>query len=88
MRFQTPAWLVGGFTLLLSAGGALGQGTFQNLDFESATLVPIPGDGYNRVQFAQAFPGWTGSLGGYPVTAALTNNVFLDTAGIAIVALW
>ena len=33
------------------------QGAFQNLGFESATLVPIPGDSYGRVQFAKAFPG-------------------------------
>src|SRR6266581_9064077 len=60
-----------------------GQG-FVNLGFESATLFPIPGDGYNRVDFAQALPGWTGSLGGVPATRVLTNNLFLDTAGIAI----
>jgi hypothetical protein len=61
------------------------QGAFQNLDFESATLVPIPGDPYNSVQFAQAFPGWTGIVGGVPQTSALYNNYFLDSSGIGII---
>jgi hypothetical protein len=58
---------------------------FINLGFESATLVPIPGDPYGRVQFAQAFPGWTATVGGFPLTNALYNNYFLDTAGMAII---
>ena len=61
-----------------------GQGSFQNLGFESASLVPIPGDPYGRVQFAPAFPGWTGLVGGAQQTAALYNNWFLDTSGITI----
>lgn len=58
---------------------------FINLNFESATLVPVPGDLYNRVQFAQAFSGWTGTVGGVQQTLALSNNVYLDSAGIAII---
>jgi hypothetical protein len=61
-----------------------GQG-FVNLNFESASFVPISGDPYNGVQFAQAFPGWTGTVGGINVTRALSNGVFLDTAGISII---
>jgi hypothetical protein len=85
MRLQTPVWLVGGLALLLSAGGAAGQGNFQNLGFESASLVPIPGDSYGRVQFAAAFPGWTGLVGGTQETGALYNNEFLDSSGISII---
>jgi hypothetical protein len=86
MRFQRPAWWVGGLALLLRAVlSAQGQGTFQNLGFESASLVPIPGDPYGRVQFAAAFPGWSGSAGGVPQTAALYNSLFLDTSGIGII---
>ena len=84
MRLQTPAWLVCGFAMLLSAGGAFGQGSFQNLGFETASLVPIPGDPYGRVQFAPAFPGWTGLIGVVQSTDALYNNSFLDTSGITI----
>src|SRR5262245_25302377 len=57
---------------------------FQNLDFESATIVPIPGDPYGRVQFAQAFPGWTSSVGGGQQSAALHNATFQDSSGVAI----
>ena len=85
MRLQTPAWLIGGLAVLLSAWGAVGQGSFQNLGFESASLVPIPGDPYGRVQFAPAFPGWTGLVGGAQSTDALYNNAFLDTSAISII---
>lgn len=62
------------------------QGTFQNLGFESALIVPIPGDLYGSVQFAPAFPGWTGYIGGVQQTNALYNFTFLDTSAISLVA--
>src|SRR5438552_2069280 len=71
--------------LLCIGFSARAQGTFQNLGFESAVLVPIPGDPYGRVQFAPAFPGWIGYVGADQQTAALYNNVFLDTSGISII---
>ena len=40
MRLPGPAWLARGLVLLLSAAGAFGQGTFQNLALESAMLIP------------------------------------------------
>lgn len=61
-----------------------GQGTFQNLGFESASIVPIPGDPYGRVQFSPAFPGWTGYVGPAQATAALYNSYFLGTSAISI----
>ena len=84
MRLQTPAWLVGGLAVLLGVWGASGQGSFQNLGFESASIVPIPGDPYARVQFVTAFPGWTGSEGGVQLGTALYNSWFLDSSGISI----
>jgi PEP-CTERM motif len=60
------------------------QGNFQNLDFESAIIVPIPGDVYGRVEFAPAFPGWTGYIGTNQVPLALHNNIFLGSAGLGI----
>src|SRR6059058_1121277 len=60
------------------------QGTFQNLGFESATLVPIFGNSSSPVQFAPAFPGWTGSIGGVQVSAALYNSAALDSSAIGI----
>ena len=81
MRLQTPAWLVGGLALLLSAWGASGQDNFQNLGFESAVLVPTSA---NMVQFAPAFPGWTGSEGGVALGTALYNFWYLDSSAITI----
>jgi hypothetical protein len=63
---------------------ASGQ-AFVNLDFESATLVPVPGDRYHTVQFAQAFPGWTKTMIGAIDTNALYDTMFLDSAGIGII---
>jgi hypothetical protein len=55
---------------------------FTNLNFESATFVSA---GLNSVQFNQAFPGWIGTAGGVQQTLALSNAVYLDTAGISII---
>jgi hypothetical protein len=63
---------------------SLGQGSFQNLNFEQAQIVPIPGDPYNRVQFNSAIPSWTGRVGTNVQTRALYNGVFLDSTGIGI----
>ena len=62
----------------------MGQG-FVNLDFESAVVVPVSGDPYNRVQFHLAFPGWTGYIGTNVQGLALYNNLFLDSSGIGII---
>src|ERR1035438_8883011 len=71
--------------LLSLAESGFAQG-FVNLNFESATLVPVSGDPYGSVQFAQAFPGWTATyVGGGISTNALYNNVFLNSAGISII---
>jgi len=82
MKAQTPAWWVGGLALLVSASGAVGQGSFQNLDFESATIVPVSGGPF--VDFSQAFPGWTGYLGGVQESLASYDSVPMSTAGFSI----
>jgi hypothetical protein len=65
MRLQTPACFVTALALVLSAGSALAQGTFQNLDFERATVAPTPVNGFGgAVDPAQLFPGWTVGGGG------------------------
>jgi hypothetical protein len=58
------------------------QGPFRDLGFESATLVPISS---YAVQFAPAFPGWSGFIGGVQQTGALYNNLTLDTSAISII---
>jgi hypothetical protein len=60
---------------------AQAQGAFQNLGFEQANLVPVSP---NAVQFAPAFPGWSGFIGGVQPSGALYNNLTLDTAAISI----
>jgi len=57
---QRQARLFSGLALLLIAAGAMGQGTFQNLNFEQARVPPTPVNGYGgQVDPALAFPGWT-----------------------------
>jgi hypothetical protein len=60
---------------LLLTFQAAGQGTFQNLNFEAAQLVPVPGGQYGEVQFAAAFPGWTGYIAGQVQTTTIRNGV-------------
>ncbi len=57
MRFPIPAWLIADLGVLLAAGDAVGQGTFQNLDFEHPLLPLIP-DAVSTVPAASALPGW------------------------------
>jgi len=70
---------------LLAAAGAYSQTPLTNLNFELATTVPIPGDPYQRLVFSNAFPYWTGYCGAVQQDSALFNNIFLDSAGIALV---
>jgi hypothetical protein len=62
----------------------LAQGTFQDLDFEDASLSPVPFGG-GLVPITEALPGWTGYLGGAPVTQVLQNNLTLGQASIDII---
>jgi PEP-CTERM motif-containing protein len=57
---------------------------FQNLNFESGTLVPIPGDSFNRVFFDQAFPAWRGYVGTNQEAAALHNAIFICCSGVTL----
>jgi hypothetical protein len=84
MRLETPVSLVSSLALLLGAAGAAGQGTFQNLGFESATLVPVPGQS-PFYYFAQAFPGWTGYIGGVQDGLTWYNGVTIASAGFSII---
>jgi hypothetical protein len=65
--------------LLLAASSALAQGTFQNLDFESVQLVPIPGNIYGAVEWSYALPAWTGYIGGQVQNQVIPNGVPLGT---------
>ena len=84
MRLQTPTWLVGELAVLLSLDGAAAQGNFQNLGFESATLVPVPGQP-PFYYFAQAFPGWTDYVGGVREGLTVYNTLAMSTSGFSII---
>ncbi len=67
--------------LLLAASlNGWSQGTFQNLGFEDATLIPIPGDPSGSVEFSAAFPGWTGYVGGQMQRSTIPNGVPIGEA--------
>jgi hypothetical protein len=82
MRLRSPALLVGGVALLLSAAGTAGQGTFQNLSFEDPILPLVP-DGAGLVPITNALPGWTGyTYGSSPVDRVVYNDISIGTASI------
>jgi hypothetical protein len=71
--------------ILAHSLSAFAQGTFQNLDFESANLSPIPSGQYGgEVPIASALPEWSASFGSTPVTQVLQNNFTLGAPSIDI----
>jgi len=71
---------------LLFAGNMMhGQGTFQNLDFESANLPPVPAGQFGGpVPIASALPGWSAEYGTTPITQVLQNNYTISAASVDI----
>jgi hypothetical protein len=74
------------FAVLIFSGAtqAQGQGTFQNLNFESAFGLPPTPSGPVLVPTTNAFPGWSVSDVGSPETQVFYNGV---SAGSALVTL-
>ena len=70
---------IGVICVLLSGPAGRGQGNFQNLGFESATIVPVVGDPAGRIQFPPAFPYWIGTINGQTQSVTLYNNAALST---------
>jgi hypothetical protein len=75
--------------LLAIAGQSLlsvrAQGTFQNLNFESATLPVIPSGQYGGpVSILSGIPRWKGYMGNNQVTQVLHNNMTLGSSSIDI----
>src|SRR5262245_48071266 len=61
------------------------QGTFQNLDFESANLQPVPpGQFGGNVSSLDAIPGWAAFIGTNQTTTILQNNLTFGNASIDI----
>jgi hypothetical protein len=82
--------LLGILTFLYAASpNAQSQGSFQNLGFESATLVSAGLPDPAVVQFDSAFPGWTGLIGTNQTSLAYYNEGSLDSSRIAMIdAAW
>ena len=61
------------------------QGSFQDLDFESANLSPIPvNEVLYYVRITSALPGWSAYLGTTPDTQILQNDYTLGEASVDI----
>ncbi len=61
---------------------ASGQ-NFTDLNFASATVVPVNGSD-TFIEFSPAFPGWTGYIGTNVATEAVYNETALDSSGISL----
>ena len=73
---------------LVSVSIAVGQGTFQNLDFESIDLnLVFSSSSQTTVPFAQALPGWTGYYGTNQTTQALMNGISFGGVLITVVTI-
>jgi hypothetical protein len=59
-----------------------GQGTFQNLNFEDATIVPIGSPPY--VVASSAIPGWTAYIGNTTVSSIAYNTVAIGSPMVSI----
>ena len=80
MKIITSLFL--GLSFIWAAFPVQAQGTFRNLDFESANLPPIQFGG--PVSSLDAIPGWKAFLGTTQVTQVLHNNLTLGNASIDI----
>jgi hypothetical protein len=84
--------LAGTFVLALMGGrpplpaaaqGSLGDGTFQDLDFESATVVFVDGSPPS-IETGPALPRWTASLGGMQPISIDYNLLAAGNSAIAL----
>lgn len=78
-------WLV----LAVGSVGSRAQGTFQNLDFEAASLPSVPaGQSGGLVPIGSSLPGWTASRGTLSgpvsITQVLHNNYTLSQPNVSI----
>jgi hypothetical protein len=87
MRLQGAAWLLAGLALLLSVAGGLGQGTFQNLDFESANVPVVPSSQPVQVLTSDALPWWTVYAGPYQQSQVGYNGVSAGGTLVSIIDL-
>src|SRR5947209_12500351 len=74
------------YLICLACTPLLGQGTFQNLNFENATIVLDPASPYYpyAVISATAVPGWTAYVGATPQSDLLYNTLPLSSGAVSI----
>jgi hypothetical protein len=63
--------------------GSLGDGTFQNLNFGSATVVFLSGDS-GLIEPGPALPGWSPSINGAPGSWLAYNELAVGSSAIAL----
>jgi hypothetical protein len=73
--------------LMLKPFTGYSQGTFQDLDFESASVASSPAGLYppTFVPIASAMPGWAAYLGAEQQTQVLYNYPTLSTASVCLI---
>jgi hypothetical protein len=59
---------------LVATSSAFGQGTFQDLDFESARLVFVTSPYYTEIVATNALPGWSAFSGANPLSTIFYND--------------
>jgi hypothetical protein len=80
MKFRLITSLVA--VLFATLQTVFAQSTFQNLDFESAMIIPIPGDPH-MVAISNALPGWS-AYGNYAGDNILYDDLSLGAPAISI----
>ena len=91
-RGGMPRWVVAsGVGLAVAGVQRVGAAPFQNLDFEQAAIVPLPnpppGNPYEPLDAASAFPSWTVTLGTSVSDQVYGEANILDITSVALVHL-
>lgn len=77
-------WAIAIFAIVASYSD-FAQGTFQNLDFEMATVSPSPSEPYpNFVSIGSAIPDWTAYIGSSSESEVSYNSITIGTANISL----
>ena len=80
-KILTALWV------LAAPPASFAQGSFHNLDFESAIVPPVPPGQALFISAADAFPGWTVYAGSNQSTQALYNGISVGGALVSLIDL-
>jgi hypothetical protein len=73
------------FVPLVATNICSGQGTFGNLDFESASVPSVPPSQAVFISAMDAFPGWTAYVGANPASQVMYNGISVGGALVSII---